>query len=58
MSFSAKLYAMFALCNHLCRLDKEMKDDFYRADVKAICTKAGLLSLRESRMKLVVLWMF
>lgn len=58
MPFSAKLYAMFALCNHLCRLDKEIKDDFSEADVKAICTEAGLLSLRESRMELAMLWMF
>lgn len=58
MPFSAKLYAMFALCNHLFRLDKEMKDGFSGADVKAICIEVGLLSLRESRMELVVLWMF
>lgn len=58
MPFSAKLYAMFAPCNHLCRLDKEMKDDFSGAGVKSICTEAGLLSLRESCMELAVLWMF
>ncbi|CAG8702456.1 5204_t:CDS:2 [Cetraspora pellucida] len=29
------------------------KDDFSGADIKAICTEAGLLALRERRMKVI-----
>lgn len=31
------------------------KDEFSGADIKAICTEAGLLALRERRMKVVML---
>lgn len=31
------------------------KDEFSGADIKAICTEAGLLALRERRMKVRVL---
>lgn len=31
------------------------KDEFSGADIKAICTEAGLLALRERRMKVTLL---
>jgi SpoVK/Ycf46/Vps4 family AAA+-type ATPase len=34
------------------------KDEFSGADIKAICTEAGLLALRERRMKVRNLFMF
>lgn len=30
------------------------KDEFSGADIKAICTEAGLLALRERRMKVIL----
>lgn len=32
------------------------KDEFSGADIKAICTEAGLLALRERRMKVLTSW--
>lgn len=32
------------------------KDEFSGADIKAICTEAGLLALRERRMKVILLY--
>lgn len=34
------------------------KDEFSGADIKAICTEAGLLALRERRMKVSALFAF
>ena len=34
------------------------KDEFSGADIKAICTEAGLLALRERRMKVSMLQFF
>jgi SpoVK/Ycf46/Vps4 family AAA+-type ATPase len=34
------------------------KDEFSGADIKAICTEAGLLALRERRMKVRNLFIF
>ena len=35
------------------------KDDLSGADIKAICTEAGLLALRERRMKvMIVFWLY
>jgi len=34
------------------------KDEFSGADIKAICTEAGLLALRERRMKVKNLFTF
>lgn len=34
------------------------KDEFSGADIKAICTEAGLLALRERRMKVSCLFVF
>ena len=34
------------------------KDEFSGADIKAICTEAGLLALRERRMKVRLAFLF
>lgn len=34
------------------------KDEFSGADIKAICTEAGLLALRERRMKVRIAYIF
>lgn len=34
------------------------KDEFSGADIKAICTEAGLLALRERRMKVRLVFVF
>ena len=45
---------IFTFIFHLPRLFQEMimqKDDLSGADIKAVCTEAGLMALRERRMK-------